>query len=311
MAITPEAKHWCFTINNYNDSECIDDLPPLVNYVIYGKEVCPKTLTPHLQGYIAFSKKRRLTQVKKLFPRAHWEVARNLSCAPEYCKKDGNYVELGTLPTPCIKGTNGKRNELRECMATIKSGVIDFTSLAESHPNVMARYPVFVNKYIRAHLPKPRSVVHPLRVWQHKLVEQFTTTEPDLRLIYFIVDLEGGIGKTHVAKVLRRDHGALVIGAGKKADLSFIFANTLPPPRIVVVDVPKCKMETLHIDFLEELKNGLMTSTKFDSCMIEFDPPHVVVMCNEPPDESKMTQLRADITYPSGPDLDIWVEPTP
>lgn len=92
-----EAKHWCFTINNYTDAEVLPRQGEY-EYMIVGKEVS-KTGTPHLQGYVCFPKKRRFFQVVKMLPRAHLEVARGTpQQASEYCKKEGDYKEYGVIP---------------------------------------------------------------------------------------------------------------------------------------------------------------------------------------------------------------------
>lgn len=85
------AKNWCFTINNYNqtDEVKIDTMfdHGHMNYIIYGREIGEQG-TPHLQGYVQFKKKLRLNQVKQMIsPRAHLEVSRG---SPEinaqYCR---------------------------------------------------------------------------------------------------------------------------------------------------------------------------------------------------------------------------------
>ena len=105
------ARNWCFTINNYTD----DDLPvlsPSVKYIIYGREIAPKTGTPHLQGYCQLTKKLRCKGVSKLFPRASLIAAKgDLLSNQTYCKKeDPDFVELGT-PTP---SANEQRKLTRE-----------------------------------------------------------------------------------------------------------------------------------------------------------------------------------------------------
>lgn len=87
-------KTWCFTLNNYK----IDDLDFLCQYFsevsamyVIGKEIGKEKETPHLQGYVAFLKRKRLTALKKIDPRAHWEICRNVEASIEYCMKDGDY----------------------------------------------------------------------------------------------------------------------------------------------------------------------------------------------------------------------------
>ncbi len=70
----------------------------IFTYLILGKEVGP-TGTPHLQCYCVLVKAQRLTAMKKLFVRAHLEIAKGTpQQASDYCKKDGDYVEYGLLP---------------------------------------------------------------------------------------------------------------------------------------------------------------------------------------------------------------------
>lgn len=106
----PPAKHWCFTVNNWTpeDEEALKTLEPLTTYLIIGKEG-KETPTPHLQGYCCLDKKKRMTAVSKLLPRAHLEPMRGTSPqASDYCKKEGDFYESGSLPLDC--GAANKRN---------------------------------------------------------------------------------------------------------------------------------------------------------------------------------------------------------
>lgn len=93
-----QSKRWCFTLNNYTEEEysLFDKLE--CRYIVIGKETGDSG-TPHLQGFVYFCKNMRLSAVKKVSVRAHWEVARG-TCeqAADYCKKDGDFVEHGDLP---------------------------------------------------------------------------------------------------------------------------------------------------------------------------------------------------------------------
>lgn len=90
---------YCFTLNNFIE----DDLEKLLTldaqYVIAGKELAPETGTPHLQGYISFHTKKSLKQVKEIYPRAHWEIAKGDSLENyAYCSKGGDFIERGVRP---------------------------------------------------------------------------------------------------------------------------------------------------------------------------------------------------------------------
>lgn len=88
-------KNWCFTCNNYSSFD--ENLFRALSYVylVYGREVGDEG-TPHLQGYVQFLRKLRLTGVKKLHGKAHWEVARGSAKQNrDYCTKSGDFFEDG------------------------------------------------------------------------------------------------------------------------------------------------------------------------------------------------------------------------
>lgn len=92
------ARHWCFTINNYESTDLWNE--EVYEYMVVGEEVGEEG-TPHLQGYVYLKKRKELSAMKKLLPRSHLEVMKtNSKAASDYCKKDGKYKEFGTLPNP-------------------------------------------------------------------------------------------------------------------------------------------------------------------------------------------------------------------
>lgn len=98
------ARNWCFTLNNFDeaDLERFDDLGSnigsTIKYLIIGREI-GENGTSHLQGFIQFTKKIRLSQVKGYVgARSHVEVMRGTSTqASMYCKKDGDFQEWGNI----------------------------------------------------------------------------------------------------------------------------------------------------------------------------------------------------------------------
>lgn len=104
------SRGWCFTLNNYTEEDIIHLRQRGSKYLLFGKEVGDNG-TPHLQGYVYFKSQRTFSAVKKDFgSRYHLEAQRG-SCeqAIDYCKKDGQFEEIGDPPmTPKEKGNNEK-----------------------------------------------------------------------------------------------------------------------------------------------------------------------------------------------------------
>ncbi|AIF71501.1 replication-associated protein [McMurdo Ice Shelf pond-associated circular DNA virus-1] len=293
-----QGKHWQFTLNNPTQDErnVLAELgdQPTTQYLIYGDEVGASG-TPHLQGHVSFVQRYRFNQVKNwVSPRAHLELVRLLRRHIEYCKKDGAYLEFGTPPDSTL-AKDGKRNELAEFRATVAEGVFHSPELREKHPNVMARYPHFANSIIRDLFPQSAPPDLPLRAWQQRVVE-LIDAPPDPRKVYFIVDRQGNAGKTSLAKLLHRTHEAVqIIRSGKVADMAYLYKITT---KILILDVPRSKSELLQYSFIEMVKDGLLMSTKYESVMKTFDPPHILVMMNADPDHTALSTDRYHYIIP-------------
>lgn len=80
-------------------------------YAIIGQELGEQG-TPHLQGYVYFKNARRLSTLKFVCQRVHWEVARGDAQQNfDYCSKDGQFWEHGTIPVSA--GDKGKMEKER------------------------------------------------------------------------------------------------------------------------------------------------------------------------------------------------------
>jgi hypothetical protein len=90
---TESSRRWIFTLNNYSEEEevILQELPCV--YMVYGREK-GENGTPHLQGFVTFNGMKRLSGMKKINKRAHWEPAKSISrINREYCLK-------GSQPKP-------------------------------------------------------------------------------------------------------------------------------------------------------------------------------------------------------------------
>ena len=75
------------------------------------------------------------------------------------------------------------------------------------------------------------------------------------------------------------------------------------------MDLARDSHDYVNYGALEQLKNGLVYNTKYESGMRMFDTPHVVVFSNFPPDETKISPDRVKLTTlggtPQGPHLNV------
>jgi len=95
------SRNFAFTWNNYDEfvEESLRSLD--CKYLVAGREVCPTTGTPHLQGTVVFKSAKTLSAAIKALKGAHVAPCRNVFHSIEYCKKDEDelgFFEVGTPP---------------------------------------------------------------------------------------------------------------------------------------------------------------------------------------------------------------------
>lgn len=286
------SKNWCFTLNNYEQAN-IDRLMNLgnsVDYIVFGREV-GESGTPHLQGFVSFPSRKRLNQVTQTLGQCHCSIARFVSKSIEYCKKDGDFEEVGTPPED---NRAGRRSDLEQFKETVKSGVTNLKQLREEHSDVFARYTRFCIEYVNDNIEGGDVPNHPLRDWQASLNAKLNGSVNE-REITFVVDRTGNHGKSWFFRYYQQNHDekCQIILPGKKLDMAHVLQ---PGKRVYLFDCPRSKQgEFIQYDFLEEVKNGLVFSGKYESAMKTFKPPHVVVAMNEDPDMDKLSADRYNI----------------
>lgn len=128
-----------------------------------------------------------------------------------------------------------------------------------------------------------------------KEILDLINTEPDNRSIYWYWEQTGNLGKTTLAKHICMNHKALYVN-GKAADIKSAIVTELKEgrdaPKIVLFGYPRTSEDYVSYASLEEVKDGLFFSGKYESGMCIFNPPHVIVFANFMPDESKLSKDR-------------------
>jgi hypothetical protein len=155
------SRRWCFTANNYTDQDIAAIQDAEFTYLVYGKEI-GESGTPHLQGFVVFPKPVRLSGVRKLLSKAHWEVARGTSDqASDYCKKDGDFVESGCLPKPsAIAGGDAEKERWLVAKRSAAEGQLD-----DIPPDIYIRYYRTLKEIAKDHMIKPEDLTDVSGVW--------------------------------------------------------------------------------------------------------------------------------------------------
>jgi len=303
-----------FTLNNYTPEQELVLQGAIgqvgVFYISYGREIAPTTNTPHLQGYLQSTQKLKDRMHKKLgifvVPQE-----RNATQARDYTQKDKNFFEAGTFDET-IKGTFEKKQGERSDVIAVKDDIDNgktYDEICETHFQTASRISKFIKERVQARdsgkqldTLKQRFESSVLRPWQSALMD-IVKEEACPRKIHWMWEPTGKVGKSWMATYLGAVHGATILTSGKKVDLAFIYAQK--PTKIVLFDLSRTTeagedSRKHYLDGIyslaEDLKNGRIVSTKYESKTVFFQPPHVIFFANYEPDYTKWSQDRYFVT---------------
>jgi hypothetical protein len=166
--------------------------------------------------------------------------------------------------------------------------------IAKHRPRAYLKYPRFAR--MCGHRAQPLALQFgDLREWQTTL-ETTLLSDADDRTIQFIVDTQGGKGKTWFTRYFLTNNytSTQVLGVGKRDDI----AHAIDKNRsIFFFNVGRDAMQYMQYSVLEMIKDKLVFSPKYHSeTKILTKNSHVVVLCNEMPNMAAMTADRYVIT---------------
>jgi hypothetical protein len=279
----PQARNWCFTENNYEGHITFD--PEVMQYLIYSEEIGEEG-TPHLQGYVQFINKKRLTAIKKMdtFHRASFRMAiGTVEQNQAYCSKSDTHIsgpyEYGSAVHP---GVARSYNDM-------VNAILDGTFTYETYAHQYMRYRNGADALLaRVNKKRKRDEIQFSdtfdRPWQLDIL-RILLMPAHPRVVHWYYDPRGNAGKTTFARYLVKTFDADYFKTTKEERVMFAY-NSAP---VVVFDIARADSSQINYSSFETLKDGIGTSTMYQTITKIYQSPHVFVFANIPPDLSKLS----------------------
>lgn len=138
-----------------------------------------------------------------------------------------------------------------------------------------------------------------LKPWQEKVLKMMD--EQNDRQVLWIYDEQGNRGKTLLAKHQHITNNVFYTTNASTKDITFAYNRESK----VIIDLSRSVEDRVNCSVIEQLKNGLMFSAKYQSRTKVFNPPAVCVMSNFLPDTKKLSKDRCQI-YAFYADGNLW-----
>ncbi len=135
---------------------------------------------------------------------------------------------------------------------------------------------------------------HEMREWQQEVLDILEGPVDD-RKVYWYTDKEGGKGKTTLAKSICLRYKNALYAGGKCADVKCALAKMIEKgqyPPVIIFDFVRSNETFISYEAIETVKNGIFFNGKYESGMVVYDVPHVIVFANFDPEERKLSADR-------------------
>lgn len=216
----------------------------------------------------------------------------------EICKKYIFQEEVGESGTPHLQGCIVLKKRMRWTEFKLPKQIHWEVTISHSDAeNYCQKLDTAVGKIYRFGYPPKLKVIDKLTDWQ-KEIEDIIFTEPDGRTVHWFYDTSGNMGKSAFSRYMYIKHGVLPIRGGKLADIiNIIYKFDTDNMKMLIVDIPRDNENDICYSALECILDGMITNTKFETGVKVFNPPHVVVMCNFPPEYDRLSHDRWNVRH--------------
>jgi hypothetical protein len=247
--------NWCFTYNNYEESEIVSivhTLGGLGDYV-FQREI-GETGTKHLQGCIKLLKRSRPTSFN-LSKKIHWEPCRSWKHSVDYCSKEDSR-EPNTKPFTNIKLARKLVKMTYEKLRPDQKIVADY--FREPEDALFGRTITWIWE--------------PDGNWGKSVLTKYFLDSHNLSCLP--VASKSNDAFFQIAKHVE-EHGE--------------------GPDIVIYDIPRCMNDYISYQSIEKIKDGCFSSGKYESCCVRINSPHIICFSNETPDRKALSKDRWNI----------------
>jgi len=209
----------------------------------------------------------------------------------------GSYIygfEVGDEGTPHLQGfiklhTKMRLNEMKDINKRIHWEVKGKFSTMKQAEDYCKKEGNWVSNYL-----EELKLIAP-RDWQLDVLK-IIEAPADERKIYWFWETVGNVGKSSLCKYICAKHKGIYIDEGKKCDIiNIIFNCDITSKSVIVIDIPRSNGNKISYKAIEQIKNGMICNTKYETGMKLFNSPHVLIFANEAPDESKLSADRWSI----------------
>lgn len=128
-----------------------------------------------------------------------------------------------------------------------------------------------------------------------KEVLELIKEKPDSRSIHWYYEHKGNAGKSSLVKHLVLKHGAIPICG--KADnmyhaIKMIYDTTKNYPKIILIDIPRTALDYVNWNAIENIKNGVFLSGKYEGGIVCMNYPHIICFANAKPNMNAISEDR-------------------
>ena len=209
---------------------------------------------------------------------------------PKICGKYSIGIEKGESGTPHLQGYIEFNHKVR---ALSEIGIKEI-HWEKSRGNKLhnLKYTQKDGVYIQNFKKEYKCKIEDMYDWQ-KDICNVLAKDPDDRSIYWFWEKEGCAGKTTFQKYVFTHFEDCVVLSGKGSDMKngIVQYQNLNDklPRIVLINIPRSNKNYISWSGIEEIKDMMFFSGKYEGGMVCGENPHVICFANNPPEKDPET----------------------